>query len=173
MIVALDAHYDEAARAAASAAVAFSSWEDAAPLAEYTAVCEKIEAYVPGQFYKRELPCLLAVLRQVKDPLETIVIDGYVSLGDKPGLGKRLRDALANDIPIVGVAKTRFRDVPATEILRGGSKSPLYITATGIEAAQAAANISRMADPFRIPTLLQRVDRLARRALRTSARNSL
>src|SRR5688572_14386830 len=117
MIVALDAHYDEAARAGASAAVAFSRWEDAAPLAEYTAVCSKIEAYVPDQIYKRELPCLLAVLAQVKESLDTIIIDSYVSLGDKPGLGMRLRDAMASSIPIVGVAKTRFRDVPAAEVL--------------------------------------------------------
>lgn len=173
MIVALDAHYDEAAWAGASAAVVFGRWEDEAPAAEYTAVCDKIEAYVPGQFYKRELPCLLAVLQQVKEPLDVIVIDGYVTLGDKPGLGMRLRDALASSIPIVGVAKTRFRDVPAAQVLRGRSKTPLYVTATGMDASQAAIHISRMTGPFRIPTLLQRVDRLARESLRTSAGSSL
>lgn len=162
MIVALDAHYDEAAAIGASAAVVFSHWQDAAPRAEYTALCNQIEAYVPGQFYKRELPCLLAVLQQIKESLDTIVIDGYVTLGDKPGLGIRLRDALADIVPIVGVAKTSFRTAAAEQVLRGRSKTPLYITATGTDAAQAAANIGNMAGLFRIPTLLQRVDRLAR-----------
>jgi deoxyribonuclease V len=166
MIVALDAQYDEAAKIGASAAVVFGHWQDSVLFAEYTAVCRQIEAYIPGQFYKRELPCLLAVLQQIKEPLDTIVIDGYVTLGDKPGLGIRLRDALSTKVPIVGVAKTSFRDAAAEQVLRGRSKTPLYITATGVKPTQAAANIRNMAGSFRIPTLLQLADRLARDELR-------
>ena len=44
----------------------------------------------PGQFYKRELPCILELLKQVNPLPNYIVIDGYVYLGgdEKPGLGK-------------------------------------------------------------------------------------
>ena len=55
-----------------------------------------VAAYVPGQFYRRELPCLLAVFGLVRQPLEIILIDGYVWLDAQgmPGLGGHLFDAL-------------------------------------------------------------------------------
>jgi deoxyribonuclease V len=162
MIAALDAHYDEDTLAAVAAAVVFGHWDDAAPAGEYTAVCEGTESYVPGEFYRRELPCLLAVLKQIIEPLDAIVVDGYVSLGDKPGLGMRLWDALERNTPVIGVAKTRFQAVEAEKVMRGTSKQPLYVTVAGIELPVAAANIGMMAGDFRIPTLLKRVDRLAR-----------
>ena len=62
MIAALDVHYDEIESSALAAAVVFQNWEDEEPLQEYTVRCNGIAAYVPGQFFQRELPCLLAVL---------------------------------------------------------------------------------------------------------------
>jgi Deoxyinosine 3''endonuclease (endonuclease V) len=165
MIAVLDAHYDEDTLAAVGAAVVFSHWNDSTSAAEYTADCQRAESYVPGEFYKRELPCLLAVLKQIVEPLDTIVIDGYVSLGDKPGLGMRLWEALERKTPVIGVAKTRFRTADAVEVNRGTSKQPLYITAVGTDQEQAGANIAMMAGPHRVPTLLKRVDQLARRRL--------
>lgn len=162
MIAALDVHYDEASKTATAAAVVVESWEDAEPVAEYTASCTFSEPYVPGEFFKRELPCLLAVLEKVRETLNVIVIDGYVTLGDKPGLGMRLWEALPTKVPIVGVAKTRFHSAAAIEISRGESKTPLFITAVGIELADAAEGIREMHGPFRIPTLLKRADQLAR-----------
>lgn len=60
MIAALDVRYDDGLTGQ-GAAVVFGQWDDAAPLAEYTATFKGVEPYVPGQFFKRELPCLLAV----------------------------------------------------------------------------------------------------------------
>jgi deoxyribonuclease V len=164
MIAALDVHYDEStlAATAAAAAVVFRQWEDAEPVAQYAARCTGIEPYVPGQFFKRELPCLLAVLEKVREPLDFIVIDGYVSLGAQPGLGMHLWEALQRAMPVIGVAKTRFVSADPLEVTRGQSDSPLFVTAIGVEAATVAENIARMHGPFRIPTLLKRVDQLAR-----------
>jgi deoxyribonuclease V len=125
-------------------------------------------AYQPGAFYERELPHLLAALARMP-PLEVIVVDAYVWLGpDHPGLGKRLHDALGGGV-IVGVAKTRFAGADAgtgpfgvVEIRRGDSQTPLHVTAVGIDPAEAARQVAGMHGEFRIPTLLRRVDALAR-----------
>jgi deoxyribonuclease V len=162
MLAALDAHYDDATLLGTGAAVIFRHWEDCAPLAEYTAICNDIQPYVPGDFFKRELPCLLAVLEKVQEPLKLIIVDGYVILGSKPGLGLRLWEALGKKTPIIGVAKTRYQSASAIEIKRGQSKTPLYVTAAGVNPIEAAEDIARMAGAFRIPTLLKRVDQLTR-----------
>ena len=162
MIAALDVHYDETSKTATVAAIVFEHWEDAKPVAEYTASCDCSEPYVPGEFFKRELPCLLAVLEQIRETLNLIVIDGYVQLGDKPGLGMRLWESLPTKAPIVGVAKTRFHSATAIEVMRGQSKTPLYITAIGIDPAEAAEGLRKMHGAYRIPTLLKRADQLAR-----------
>lgn len=91
-----------------------------------------------------------------------IVIDGYVTLGDKPGLGMRLWDTIGQATPIIGVAKTRFEGAVASEVFRGQSELPLHVTVAGIALSEATASVSTMAGDFRIPTLLKRVDRLAR-----------
>ena len=64
---------------------------------------------------------------------------------------------------VVGVAKRPWRGgFAGTPIERGDSKVPLYITARGIDLADAAKHVGEMHGPHRTPTLLKRVDRLAR-----------
>lgn len=162
MFAALDVHYNEATHSGTAAAVVFEQWNDAVPVAEYTVSCRRVAAYVPGEFFKRELPCLLAVLEKVRQPLSAIVVDGYVTLGSRAGLGLCLWEALGQRVPVIGVAKSRFRGADAVEVRRGRSKTPLYVTAAGIDPTQAAANVTRMAGAFRAPTILKRADRLAR-----------
>jgi deoxyribonuclease V len=48
------------------------------------------------------------------------------------------------------------------EIVRGKSKQPLYISAVGLSISQAAEHVHSMHGPYRIPTLLKRVDLLSR-----------
>ncbi len=81
---------------AIAAAVTIRDWADATPLATYSVTIPKVEEYVPGEFYKRELPCIQAVLAQLPSTPDTLVIDGYVWLDDqgKKGLGARLYDDL-------------------------------------------------------------------------------
>lgn len=123
-----------------------------------------VEPYVPGQFYRRELPCLLAVLKKSGAEFSSVVIDGYVWLdaGGVPGLGAHLFEALGKKIPVVGVAKTRFEGAAPAEITRGSSRQPLFITAAGMELPLAASRIQSMHGPHRIPTLLKRADQLCR-----------
>jgi deoxyribonuclease V len=66
-------------------------------------------------------------------------------------------------VPVIGVAKTKYigaEDVQ--EIRRGKSKQPLYISAVGLSALQAAEHVCSMRGPYRIPTMLKRVDLLSR-----------
>ena len=50
------------------------------------------DEYVPGEFYKRELPCIIKLLDLVEEHIDCIIIDGFVYLdGDtRPGLGKHI-----------------------------------------------------------------------------------
>ena len=162
MIAALDVQYDETLSRGTAAAVVFDHWTDAAPFREYSAVVENIEPYIPGQFFRRELPCLLAVLGKIQEPVTMIIVDSYVRLDDRPGLGQHLFEHLAKAVPVIGVAKTRFHAAVATEVIRGGSNLPLYVTAMGTDVQQAASDIQGMHGPHRMPTLLKRADQLAR-----------
>lgn len=163
MIACLDVDYR--ATGACAAAVTLLDWPDAAAASEYVVLVPEVQPYEPGQFFKRELPCLLAVLETLPVTPTTIVIDGYVWLdaASKPGLGAHLHEALQGRVPVIGVAKTKFRGSDlAREILRGDSQKPLYITTAGIDPETAAEHIRNMHGPYRIPTLLNRVDFLCR-----------
>ena len=66
-------------------------------------------------------------------------------------------------VSVIGVAKTSFHDNDAAiEVARGASARPLYVTAEGIDVTRAADDVRRMHGAHRIPTILKRVDRLAR-----------
>lgn len=166
MMYCLDVHY-RAAGAVAGAA-GFARWDDASAssLTVVAIPAGRVAAYVPGELYRRELPCLLAVVAKLPEPPALLVIDGYVWLGDgsRPGLGAHLFEALDGRVPVVGVAKAKFRAAIAADVLRGRSRRPLHVTAAGLAWADAAAAVASMHGRHRIPTLLQRVDRLCRDA---------
>jgi deoxyribonuclease V len=148
-----------------AAAVAFQDWSDAEIIEEETVVVSGVQAYQPGRFFQRELPCLLSVLRRLP-PIEVVLIDGYVwldSLGT-PGLGARLFQALEGKVAVVGIAKTKFRGAEhALQLTRGQSSRPLYVTAAGIEIEAAAERVKAMHGLYRIPTMVRRVHLLAER----------
>ena len=164
MLAAIDVHYDDPR--ARAACVVFERWDDAAPARVATADIEPIAPYEPGQFYKRELPCALAVLDRLDAAPDVVIVDGYVWLGPgRPGLGKHLFDALrANGRPaaVVGVAKNKFAGAPGVDVLRGESARPLFVTAEGIDVEVAAEHVRSMHGEHRFPTLLQHVDKVAR-----------
>ena len=167
MIVAcLDVDYREAG--ARAACVVIDSWTAVKPVAEYVREIEDVQPYEPGNFYRRELPCLLSVLQLLPQRPDVVVVDGYVwlSSSDRPGLGARLHAALGRCTPVVGVAKTAFAGVESSTIVvaveRGISKNPLYVTSAGIDPEVAAGWIRSMAGRSRIPDILRTADRLAR-----------
>jgi deoxyribonuclease V len=163
MIFAVDVHYytDKAL----VAGILFADWQDTKPIRQITTEIVSGAEYEPGQFYKRELPCILEILAQIESLPEIVVVDGYVDLGSaqKPGLGKYLYEALDRQSIIIGVAKNRFEDTPVeAEICRIGSQRPLYVTAIGISQAEAKNAIARMSGRYRIPDLLKLVDKLSK-----------
>jgi deoxyribonuclease V len=166
-IACLDAAYTETAASAACALV--PAWDTAQPGDVLTWRQGAAATYEPGAFYKRELPLLLAVLEQAPRRPAAVVVDGYVWLdGQKrPGLGAQLYEALARSIPVVGVAKTTFGNAAAwcIPVTRGNSRRPLFVSAAGIGAEEAAERIRTMHGQHRIPTVLRLVDRAARAAL--------
>lgn len=152
-------------RGARAAAIVAMEWSDAAAVEERTVLVDEVAAYRPGAFFERELPCLLSILRALATKVRCVVVDGYVELdaAGAPGLGAHLHEALERAVPVIGIAKTAFRGAAfATPVLRGQSRSPLFVTARGVSLAEAARLVGSMHGPHRIPTLLQRADHLAR-----------
>ncbi|MCB9261900.1 MAG: endonuclease V [Flavobacteriales bacterium] len=132
----------------------------------YTKNIDSVQDYVPGEFYKRELPCLLEIINQVDlTRLKFIVIDGYVYLDrdKKHGLGMYLHHILNETVPIIGVAKTPYKGSNFAEpVYRGESTNPLFITAVGVDVKVAAAFIKNLAGLYRIPDCLKKLDGLTK-----------
>jgi deoxyribonuclease V len=165
MIVCVDVDYR--ATEVVAACLGFHDWTDAAPAFESVTRTQGAPPdYESGAFYRRELPYIVAALAVLSASPHIIVVDGYVWLGPgRPGLGAHLHAALGSGIEVVGVAKRSFAGaVTAIPIRRGVSQQPLFVTATGADVAAVARSVRGMHGAHRIPTLLKRVDRLARDA---------
>jgi len=167
MILAIDVAYNDN-NIAQAVAVGFQKWDAQNPDAIYKEFIMGLEPYQPGEFFRRELPCIEKVLAKINlNEVEVIVIDGYVFLSNeqKPGLGAHLYYKLDEKIPIIGVAKSLFvgNEKCVEEIFRGESRQPLYVSAIGIDASEAVKLVLQMHGKFRIPTLLRQLDQLTRR----------
>ena len=130
---AVDVHYLSTGGARAAAVLAADA-AFAHVLAERTAVVPRVAPYRPGEFYLRELPPLRAVLNDLTG-LGLLVVDGYTDLdpSGRPGLGAYAHAEFG--IPVIGVAKSRFRTAThAVPVVRGSSGRPLYVTAAGMPA---------------------------------------
>ena len=122
----------------------------------------RVAPYRPGEFYPRELPPLRAALADL-DELGLLVVDGYADLdpAGRPGLGARAHAEFG--IPVIGVAKSRFRTAThAVAVVRGSSACPLFVTAAGMPITDAADLVRDMAGRHRLPDALRRADTLAR-----------
>jgi deoxyribonuclease V len=166
MLAILDAAYSDTNSAVAC--VTAENWASAKPLEAFVLTRGPQKAYAPGEFYRRELPLLLAALKKLDADPGAILIDGYVWLdaNGRRGLGAHLYEALGQGIPVMGAAKTRFAGAEkfAEQVIRGRSTNPLWITSAGIDASEAAANVRSMHGEHRIPALVALADRLARQA---------
>lgn len=146
---------------ASAAAVVFTEYSAAEPVAVYTHTLNEAADYLPGEFYRRELPAILTLLQKFDRAPDELIVDGYVMLGNRPGLGQHLYEYFDGTIPVIGVAKSRFTGASGIEVYRGKSARPLYVTAAGMDPNVAAEKIRRMHGTHRLPTLLKRVDLLA------------
>ncbi|MDF3071443.1 MAG: Endonuclease [Polyangiaceae bacterium] len=79
-IALLDAHYDDSSRQGRVACLVAADWGAAEPKSQHVLAVYDVKPYRPGHFFERELPGLLAIFGVVREPLEAIVVDGYVDL---------------------------------------------------------------------------------------------
>ena len=160
MILAVDVYYKE--NVAKAASVLFD-WDSKTPHEIASVYIDNVEEYTSGEFYKRELPCILSILQQADlNKIDAVLIDGYVYLDNEglPGLGARLWEELGKKTPVIGVAKAPFAKNSETVVRVGrpGSSKPLYISAAGFDLATAADHVKNMTGKYRIPEILQALD---------------
>lgn len=163
----LDVYYQdiENKTIASVAGIRFMGVENHTILNEYRIIVNDVEPYQSGKFYKREMPCLLALIEKIGEPFDVIVIDGYVYLNgtDKAGLGKYLYDNLVIKKPVIGIAKTHFYDIGQEyAIHRGISKHPLYVTCVDFDLNLAKNFVQTLQGKNTIPDMIKMVDLLSR-----------
>lgn len=160
MITLFDACYG--GNQAAFACIALTGWSSDRYIHSQTCILPVASPYIPGAFFKRELPGILRLCQIVIWPLDVLVVDGYVHLpGGRPGLGGYLHVELQR--PVVGIAKNPYAGLRACiPVYRGGSRKPLFVTAAGMDVEQAAEHVQAMAGSHRIPLMVKTVDRLAK-----------
>lgn len=164
MVLAIDVHYKETY---AKVVGALFHWEDESLREIISVKIPEVEEYIPGQFYKRELPCILKLLQEINlNKIDVIIVDGHIFVSNekKIGLGGYLYHSLNEKIPIIGVAKKHFHDTNKVSfpVFRGSSKNPLYISSIGINIDASIKKIQNMDGKYRIPTILKELDRLTK-----------
>lgn len=165
MIYAFDTYYYE--DHANTVCIAFEDWTSEKESAIFNEKTEISSDYESGAFYKRELPCILSLLKKITlQKGDIIIVDGYVTLDNdgKIGLGGYLYEALNREYPVVGIAKNEFAapDSLRRNIFRGESKTPMFLTVKGADADVILKKAEQMHGPYRIPTLLKKLDQLSR-----------
>lgn len=163
----LDVYYKEFNNntIATVAGIRFSGIEKHHILNEYKTTIYNVESYQPGQFYKREMPCLVTLIEKIQESFDVIIIDGYVYLDkwQKAGLGKHLYDNLSVKKPIIGIAKTHFYDIPQDyAVYHGISKNPLYVTCIDFNISVSKNLVKNLQGNHRIPDIIKMVDKLTR-----------
>jgi deoxyribonuclease V len=161
MYLALDVHYKT--NYAKCVGVTFFTTNDEVSQDVIIETLKDIEPYQPGEFYKRELPCLLEVILKVDlSTIDAIIVDGHVYIDNDGnyGLGGYLYQTLEHRVPIIGVAKRAFHANKETviEVLRGSSNNPLHVSAIGMNLNTAAQFIKDMYGNHRHPRLLKTLD---------------
>ncbi len=162
MIATIDVQYDNDEAHAGMAF--FRDWTASVPHATFAHHVRNYSEYIPGKFHLREMPVILESMQRCGHAIDLILVDCYVDLDiGVPGLGRRLYDHFTGDVDVVGVAKSRFSDsAHALELMRGDSSRPLFVTAAGISATEAADHIMEMHGHHRIPDLIKLADSIAR-----------
>ncbi|WP_083342616.1 endonuclease V [Flavobacterium tructae] len=165
VLLAFDTYYFNGK--AKTVCIEFNQWNQDKDYKVHSEIIDNIEDYIPGEFYRRELPCILSLLEKMDlKNIDAIIVDGYIYLDDdkKYGLGGYLYEKLNQRIPIIGVAKTNFASLNKDKksLFRGDSKKPLFITSIGIDLDDAFTKVESMAGEFRFPTLLKELDRLTK-----------
>jgi deoxyribonuclease V len=170
-----------------AAAVVVLDARTLAPVERATAVAETSFPYVPGLFAFRELPTLIAALRQLETVPDLLVCDGH-GLAHPRRFGLACHLGVITGIPTAGVAKTPFtgKHDPAALGPERGAFAPLVddgetvgralrtqrgvkpvFVSTGhrIDLDTACRHVLALAPQYRLPQTTRLADRLCRDAL--------
>ena len=165
MVVIIDADYNEETREGHVAGIVAK--DILAEKEEYvlTAIVTEVGDYIPGQFYKRELKSVEAIINQMKkEEIDLIVVDGYADSGtEEHALGTFVFEEY--NIPVIGIGKTRYGRcvLENLEVYRGKkAKSPLYVTSKGMDNEKAKKLVRQMAGDNRLPYFVKLADTKAR-----------
>lgn len=174
MIYGFDTYYYE--NFAKTVCIAFEKWDSETESFIYSENTEITSDYESGAFYKRELPCILSLLKKIDlQKGDLIIVDGYVTLDNsgKIGLGGYLYQSLDEKYPVIGIAKNGFNseDDQRRTVFRGESRTPLFLTAVGIDVDEIQSNIENMHGTYRIPTLIKKLNQLTREKDELNVRN--
>lgn len=161
--IAIDTYY-RSEQEAYTVGIIFEEWDDKKPLSIVDDVNETFDRYIPGEFYKRELPCILRILNKINIlEFDSIILDGYIDLKDnegniKPGLGRRLcsKINIHDDLDIIGIAKSLYcrTDEISYKLVRNSSKA-LYCQSL---RGNSLDFLKYLDGDYRIPTLLKLLD---------------
>ena len=178
MILVTDVFYNEINNSAHIAGAVINDWTSDKIVETYE--LDKIDidcAYIPGQFYKREMPCLIELWNSIpeskKAQINTFIVDGFYDIWDgRPGLGHHFRDWLIENgynVEVVGIAKSPCREtnkftlpVYRTEESKTSKcRSALWVNGSNMEN-DYQNKVLNMAGKYRIPTIIKKVDKLSR-----------
>ena len=164
--IALDTYYYE--DIAKTVGVIFNDWSDKKPLDIISSWTTQFDPYIPGEFWKRELPCIVNLLDLLNlDDFSIFIVDGFVDVLDeklgitKPGLGRKLEEKYP-DKEVIGVAKSKFGKTEkiSAKIQRGprGSRY-LYVQACKMNNKEAGKIIYTMYGEYKLPEMLRILDK--------------
>lgn len=165
----IDGYYKEKEHLGKISGIIFKNWEDNEPIDGISIIINNFDSYIPGEFYKRELPGIVKLLENIDlDKFDTIILDSHVWLWNdeesfekpKPGLGAHLYKKLGRkNLNIIGIAKSYYRDnnLHTFQCFRGNSKNPLYVDSINQDKDYSEV-IKSMYGNFRIPYLIKLAD---------------
>jgi deoxyribonuclease V len=157
--------------ASVAVAVGFDDWAASEPVRSYTSRVPAPPADAAAKAPKvdrttRDIVAWSQLLREHALAPEALLIDGLVDLdasGDTPGPGRRLFDALAGRVPVIGVSKSAMPGATTQfEVHREEEAAPLIVTVAGIDLGAAKARVRAMHGRKRVPTLMKLAARLAK-----------
>lgn len=179
MILLTDVFYEEEVNTAHIAAIAIDNWTSSTILKTWEIDKSGIDCeYIPGQFFKREMPCLIelwnTISEEEKSQITTIIVDGFYDIWDgRHGLGHHFHDWLIEngyDKEVVGIAKSPCRETNkftlpvyrTEESKKSKCRSALWVNGSNMDNDYQAKVLS-MHGEYRLPTMVKAVDKLSRR----------
>ncbi|HEY4239082.1 MAG TPA: hypothetical protein VGM88_04675 [Kofleriaceae bacterium] len=101
-----------------------------------------------------EEPYLLSMLAAL-DPLAILFRGFAVAMPDRRSFASRLYEALAGNVPVIGITPA-FESLYGAEEVRFDSSTARYVTAIGLPIPEAAALVRTMVVGRHIPLLVER-----------------